>query len=123
MPIAIVPGLFVAVLTARREELVEHCRQVLLKSGLEFNRADGARAADIKNKRRQAQNRELRVQIPNEAQSAALWLRPRGSGRIAGVMRIRARQSTNSPLPAFAVMVRPAEKRLWLGTLCCRQWN
>ena len=42
MSIAIVPGLFVAVLTARREELVEHCRQVLLKSGLEFNRADGA---------------------------------------------------------------------------------
>src|SRR6266516_4339669 len=42
MPIAIVPGLFVAVVTARREELVQHCRQVLLESWLEFDRADGA---------------------------------------------------------------------------------
>ncbi len=48
-PLPSCQALFVAVLTARREELVEHCRQVLLKSGLEFNRADGARAADIKN--------------------------------------------------------------------------
>jgi len=43
------PRLFVAAVTARWEELVEHCRQVLLKSGFEFDRADGTRAADIKN--------------------------------------------------------------------------
>jgi len=48
LAIAIVPGLFVAVVAARREELVQHCRQVLLESGLEFDRADGARAADVK---------------------------------------------------------------------------
>ena len=34
---------------AAREELVEHCRQVWLKTGFEFDRADGARAADIEN--------------------------------------------------------------------------
>ena len=41
------PGLFVAVFTIWRQELVQHAGQVLLKAGLELDRADGSSAANV----------------------------------------------------------------------------
>jgi len=49
MAVAVVPGLFMAVLPARRHELVQDSRQVFQESGFKFDRADGGGAADIEN--------------------------------------------------------------------------
>ena len=46
MAVAVVPGLFVAVVTARREKFIQYSRQVLLQPLFEFNRADGSCAAN-----------------------------------------------------------------------------
>src|SRR5262249_55966846 len=46
MAVAVVPGLLVAVSPARRQQLIEHLRQVLLEAGLELDGADRRRAAD-----------------------------------------------------------------------------
>jgi hypothetical protein len=45
--VSIVPGLFVAVFTIWRQELVQHARQVLLKAGLELDCADGTSASNV----------------------------------------------------------------------------
>ena len=47
MPIAVMPGLFVAILVVGRDELVEYLGQVALQPWLKFNRPDTARATDI----------------------------------------------------------------------------
>src|SRR5438270_13120437 len=48
MAVAIVPGLFMAIVTAGRKKLVEDLREIFLKPWLEFYRADCAGAAHIK---------------------------------------------------------------------------
>jgi len=51
MAVAIVPGLFVSVIAAGREEFIQHGWQVFFKPRLEFYGADCAGAADIKDMR------------------------------------------------------------------------
>jgi hypothetical protein len=46
--VAVVPGLFVAVVAARRKELIKHGRQVALKPRLEFNGPQCSCATHIK---------------------------------------------------------------------------
>lgn len=46
VPVAIVPGLLVAVVAAGRDELVQDFRKVALESRLKFNCADAGRASD-----------------------------------------------------------------------------
>jgi hypothetical protein len=49
MAIAIMPGVFVSVFTARRKELVQLIWQVCLEARLEFNRAHRGGASDVEN--------------------------------------------------------------------------
>ena len=46
MSVAVVPGLFVAVVAAGRDEFVENLRKVALEAGLELDCAYGSGAAD-----------------------------------------------------------------------------
>ena len=47
MAVAVVPGLLVSVIAARREQLVQHRRQVPFQAGLEFDGPHRRSAADI----------------------------------------------------------------------------
>ena len=46
--IAIVPGLFMAVGWARRNQLIKNLRKIPFETGFEFDRSDGPCAADVK---------------------------------------------------------------------------
>src|SRR5690606_13327141 len=46
VPVAIVPGVFVAVVPARREEAIEHAGEIVPQSRLELDGADGACASN-----------------------------------------------------------------------------
>src|SRR5207244_1733929 len=45
--VAVMPSLLMAIVAAGREQLVEHGRQVLLETRLEFDGTDGGGAADV----------------------------------------------------------------------------
>lgn len=49
VPVAVMPGLLVAIGTARRDEPVQDIGQIVLQSRLELDRPNCSRAADVEN--------------------------------------------------------------------------
>jgi hypothetical protein len=65
MAIAIVPCLFMSVIAARGEKFVQHCRQILLQTRLEFNRPHRAGTPDVEHVRYSSADMRLTHDLRN----------------------------------------------------------